>query len=341
MDYFYDLSLFFLKTLTVVMGLLTVILIPLAVSQKKKTDKKKKLELEDLKDQFKNYIQEFYRTHLNKKSYKIHLKNLKKKKPEQNQDKDSSFVISFKGDKMATQVESLRDEVSLILNVANPADEVILLLESPGGSVASYGLAASQLARIRESQLKLTVCVDTVAASGGYLMACVAHQIISAPFAFIGSIGVLFQTPNIYEFLKKRDISFEEITAGKYKRTLTPFGKVTDEKKQKLQEQINLVHSQFQDFLKTYRKELDFDKVATGEAWLGQEALKLKLVDKLQCSDDYIIETLKSRNVYKIKLSSEKKLFEKIMKKISLIYPKAFLKDSKSFIPNEWENFHV
>lgn len=318
MDYLYDISLFFLKSLIIVAGLLVVILIPMIQSQKRKMGKKKKLELENLKDRFKSYIQEFHHIHLNKKNYKNYLKQLKKEKtPESEKERPSSFVISFTGDKMATQVESLRDEVSLILNIAKPEDEVILLLESPGGAVASYGLAASQLVRLRDKQLKLTVCVDTVAASGGYLMASTGHQILSAPFALIGSIGVLFQTPNIYEFLKKRDISFEEITAGKYKRTITPFGKITEEKKQKLQEQIELVYLQFKNFLKEYRKDLDFDKVATGEVWLGAEALKLNLVDKIQCSDDYIMEALKTHNVYKLKLKKEKNLWEKFTKKIS------------------------
>ena len=318
MDYLYDISLFFLKSLIIVVGLLIVILIPMIQSQKKKASKKKKLELENLKDRFKPYIQEFYQTYLNKKNYKNYLKQLKKEKPPE-KEKPNSFLISFTGDKMATQVESLRDEVSLILKIAKPEDEVILLLESPGGAVASYGLAASQLVRLRD-KLKLTICVDTVAASGGYLMASTGHQIISAPFALIGSIGVLFQTPNIHEFLKKRDISFEEVTAGKYKRTITPFGKITEEKKQKLQEQIDLVYLQFKNFLKEYRKDLDFEKVATGEVWLGAEALKLHLVDKIQCSDDYIMEALKTRNVYKIKLKEEKKLWEKFTKKISSKY---------------------
>lgn len=320
MDYLYDISLFFLKSLIIVVGLLVVILIPMIQSQKRKAGKKKKLELENLKNRFKPYIQEFHQAHMNKKKYKNYLKQLKKKEPiESEKEKPNSFLISFTGDKMATQVESLRDEVSLILNIAKPEDEVILLLESPGGAVASYGLAASQLVRLRD-RLKLTICVDTVAASGGYLMASTGHQIISAPFALVGSIGVLFQTPNIHEFLKKRDISFEEITAGKYKRTITPFGKITEEKKQKLQEQIDLVYFQFKNFLKKYRENLDFEKVATGEVWLGAEALKLHLVDKIQCSDDYIMEALKTRNVYKIKLKEEKKLWEKFTKKISSKY---------------------
>lgn len=318
MDYLYDISLFFLKSLIVAVSLLIVILAPMIQSQRKKASKKKKLELESLKDRFKPYIREFYQTHLNKKNYKNYLRQLKKEKPPE-KERPNSFLISFTGDKMATQVESLRDEVSLILKIAKPEDEAILLLESPGGAVASYGLAASQLVRLRD-KLKVTICVDTVAASGGYLMASTGHQIISAPFALIGSIGVLFQTPNIHEFLKKRDISFEEVTAGKYKRTITPFGKITEEKKQKLQEQIDMVYLQFKNFLKEYRKDLDFEKVATGEVWLGAEALKLHLVDKIQCSDDYIMEALKTRNVYKLKLKEEKKLWEKFTKKISSKY---------------------
>lgn len=301
-----------------VVGLLIVILALMIQSQRKKASKKKKLELENLKDHFNPYIQEFYQTHLNKKNYKNYLRQLKKKKPPE-KERLNSFLISFTGDKMATQVKSLRNEVSLILKIAKPKDEVILLLESPGGAVASYGLAASQLVRLRD-KLKLTICVDTVAASGGYLMASTGHQIISAPFALIGSIGVLFQTPNIHEFLKKRDISFEEVTAGKYKRTITPFGKITEEKKQKLQEQIDMVYLQFKNFLKKYRKDLDFEKVATGEVWLGAEALKLHLVDKIQCSDDYIMEALKTRTVYKLKLKEEKKLWEKFTKKIGSKY---------------------
>ena len=146
-------------------------------------------------------------------------------------------------------------------------------------------------------------------------MACVGNKILSAPFAFIGSIGVLYGIPNVHDLLKKNLITYEELTAGKYKRTLTPFGKVTEEKKEKLQEQINLVHEQFQSFLKKYRADLDFDKVATGEAWLGEEAFKLGLVDGIQCGDDYIMGRFETRDVYKVALKKDDSLLDKVFGK--------------------------
>ena len=109
----------------------------------------------------------------------------------------------------------------------------------------AYGLAASQMQRIRDKKLKLTVCVDKVAASGGYMMAVVADKIIAAPFAVLGSIGVLAQVPNFHRLLKKHDVDFEMLTAGKYKRTLTMFGENTDKGREKFQEDIEDTHVLF------------------------------------------------------------------------------------------------
>ena len=312
-----ELFLFALKAVIIVISLLAVILIPLIVAQGKnlKDKQKKKLHFENLKDKINNYTTELQGKILDKKKWKLYLKDLKKKDKEVKKTLPRSYVLEFVGDKMAAQTENLREEVSLILKVAKPEDEVILLLESRGGSVAHYGLAASQLKRLRDCGISLTVCVDKVAASGGYLMACVGNQILSAPFAFIGSIGVLYGIPNIHDLLKKNLVTYEELTAGKYKRTLTPFGKVTEEKREKLQEQINLVHQQFQGFLKQYRSDLDFNKVATGEAWLGEEALKLGLVDGIQCGDDYIMSRFKTRDVYKVALKKDDSLMDKIFGK--------------------------
>ena len=313
-----EILLFALKAIIIVLGLLAVILIPLLMAQGRgaRDKKKKKLHLENLKDKLQSHIAELKSKTLNKKEFKNYLKNLKKKTKEK-KSRPKSYVLEFIGDKTAGQTENLREEISLLLKVIQPEDEVILLLESRGGSVAHYGLAASQLKRLRDHNVPLVVCVDTVAASGGYLMACVANQILSAPFAFVGSIGVIYGIPNVHDLLKKNLITYEEMTAGKYKRTLTPFGKITEEKKGKLQEQLNLVHRQFQDFLKTYRSGLDFNKVATGEAWLGEEALKLGLVDKIRCSDDYIMDRLKSRNVYKVSLKKEESLADKVFGKFT------------------------
>ncbi|MCY4512740.1 MAG: protease SohB [Bdellovibrionales bacterium] len=300
-------------------GLLAVILIPLVVAQARnfKDRKKKKLYFEDLKDKLNNYTTELQGHILDKKKWKLYLKDLKKKKAKEAKTTvPKSYVLEFIGDKMASQTDNLREEISLILKIAKPEDEVIVLLESRGGSVAHYGLAASQLKRLRDHGISLTICVDKVAASGGYLMACVGNKILSAPFAFVGSIGVLYGIPNIHDLLKKNLITYEELTAGKYKRTLTPFSKVTEEKKEKLQEQINLVHEQFQSFLKQYRTDLDFDKVATGEAWLGEEALKLGLVDGIQCGDDYIMGRFKTRDVYKVALKKDDSLLDKVFGKV-------------------------
>ena len=199
------------------------------------------------------------------------------------------FVIDFDGDIQASAVEALREEISAILTLAEKSDEVLLRLESGGGVVHGYGLAASQLQRLRAHKISLTVAVDKIAASGGYLMACVADKIIAAPFAFIGSIGVLMQLPNLHRLLEHNKIDFEQLYAGEYKRTLTLFGENTDAARAKKQEELEEVHDQFKQFVSKSRPKLDINQVATGECWLGQRAAELGLVDELQTSDDYLM----------------------------------------------------
>ena len=311
--------LFFgLKAFIVVVSVLICVLVPIFVIRKSSPiDKdKKSLKLENLKKEYNDYIRQFYQKTMNKKNFKKYLKGFYKNEKKESP-KTSLFVLSFKGDIMASQVKNLRDEISFILEVAKPKDEVVILIESRGGSVSHYGLAANQLQRLRERDIPLTVCVDKVAGSGGYLMACVGNQILSSPFAFIGSIGVMFGVPNVHDFLKKHDVNYEEFTAGKFKRTVTPFGKITEEKKDRLQSQLNLIHDQFKNFVRRYR-EIDLEETATGEAWLAEEALKKGLVDKLQCSDDYILEQMKTRNVYKVSLKSPQSFFERILSKRSV-----------------------
>ena len=303
-------------------------------------DEKKQLKVENLKKKYEKYQDQFFHKTLNKKELKLYLSEKKtntskrtwkerffgqaKSKSDQPGSSEkvktettknpTLFVLSFEGDIMATEVKNLREEISFILNVAKPEDEILLLLESRGGSVSHYGLAANQLQRIRDHKIPLTICVDRIAGSGGYLMACVGNQILAAPFAFIGSIGVLAGIPNVHELLKKYNISYEEFTAGKYKRTVTPLGEITEEKKQRLQEQLNLIHIQFKNFVSRYRK-INMEEVATGEAWLAESALKKGLVDQLKCSDDYIREKIKTHDIYKISLKKEKTALEKWMDK--------------------------
>lgn len=222
------------------------------------------------------------------------------------------YVLDFDGDLRASEVASLRQEISAILTMAQSCDEVVVRLESPGGAVHGYGLAASQLQRLRERNIPLTVCVDKVAASGGYMMACVAERIIAAPFAIIGSIGVLAQIPNLHRLLKKHDIDFEQLSAGEYKRTLTWFGENTDQARKKMQQELAEVHDLFKQHVKTQRPDLDIDKIATGEHWLGSRALELGLVDKLQTSDDYLMALRNDAQLIELQYIEKKKFIDRL-----------------------------
>ncbi|MFZ7492036.1 protease SohB [Acinetobacter baumannii] len=223
------------------------------------------------------------------------------------------FVLDFKGDIQASAVENLREEITLILATAKAGrDRVVVRLESPGGMVHGYGLAAAQLVRLRDAGFHLTICVDKVAASGGYMMACIANEIISAPFAVVGSIGVVAQVPNFNRLLKEHNVDFELYTAGQYKRTVTMFGENTPEGKAKFEEELQQTHVLFKHFVEKYRPQLNVDKVATGEHWYGQDALDLNFVDKLQTSDEYLLALLPQHDVYVINTRKKATLGEKL-----------------------------
>jgi serine protease SohB len=229
------------------------------------------------------------------------------------QAKPRTFVLDFKGDMRASAVASLREEVSAVLQVARPGDDVLLKLENPGGTVHEHGLAASQLLRLKERGFPLTIAVDKVAASGGYLMACVADRLIAAPFAIIGSIGVLAQLPNFHRLLEEKGVDFEQVTAGRYKRTLTVFGKNTDEGREKLRQEVEDVHELFKTQIREYRPQVDLERVATGEYWHGIRALELKLVDELRTSDDVLLEAAKQRDLYHLAYKRRRALSERML----------------------------
>lgn len=236
----------------------------------------------------------------------------KEKKAKQKSD-ERIFVLDFKGDVQASAVAQLREEITLILSTAvADKDKVILRLESPGGLVHGYGLAAAQLQRLRDAGIHLTICVDKVAASGGYMMACLANHIISAPFAVLGSIGVVAQVPNFNRLLKEHHIDFEQFTAGEYKRTVTMFGENSDEAKAKFKEELQQTHQLFKHFVEKYRPQLDIAQVSTGEHWYGQDALDLKLVDELATSDDYILNLIEQHDVYLLHSRTKPTLGEKL-----------------------------
>lgn len=235
-----------------------------------------------------------------------------KKHKKQHEEKTRVFVLDFSGDIKASATEGLRHEITALLSLATPKDEVVLRLESAGGMVHSYGLASSQLARIRQAGVPLTVCIDKVAASGGYMMACIGEKIISAPFAILGSIGVVAQLPNVNRLLKKHDIDFEVLTAGEYKRTLTVFGENTEKGREKFQEDLDVTHQLFKNFVSRYRPQLVIDEVATGEVWLGVAALEKHLIDELKTSDEYLAERAKSAELFHLHYAERKSLQERV-----------------------------
>jgi serine protease SohB len=223
------------------------------------------------------------------------------------------FVLDFKGDLRASAAASLREEVTAVLGVASDRDQVLLRLENPGGTVHEHGFAASQLMRIKQRKLKLLIAVDKVAASGGYLMACVADHVLAAPFAVIGSVGVIAQLPNFHRLLEEHGVDFEQLTAGRYKRTLTLFGKNTDEGREKLRQELEEVHELFKAQIREHRPQVDVEQIATGEHWYGMRALELKLVDELRTSDDFLIEAAKERDLYHIAFKRKRSLPERML----------------------------
>jgi serine protease SohB len=272
-------------------------------------------EIESLRDGLRYEIltEEQAKAELKRKRKDEKLKRkAEKKMPPTETVRSRVFVLDFDGDVQASAVENLRKEISAVLQVAEGKDEIVVRLESPGGMVHSYGLAASQLRRITSQGVHLTVCVDQVAASGGYMMACIAEKILAAPFAVVGSIGVVAQIPNFHRLLKKNDIDVELLTAGEYKRTLTMFGQNTDSDRAKFQEELEDTHTLFKDFVRDNRRGLDIARVATGEHWYGLRAMDMGLVDELMTSDEYLLRRSKDAEVFEVSWQVKRSLAERL-----------------------------
>lgn len=313
MEFLADYGLFIAKLATVVIAILIVFTFLAALIMKakhKESETHGSLHIKKLNKKYQKFKETVLEEIASKKEYKKILKAAKK--AEKTAEKKRLFVLDFQGDIRASQVCNLREEITAILLACDKEDEVLLRLESPGGMVNTYGLAASQLQRLRDADIKLTVAIDKMAASGGYLMASVANEIMAAPFAIIGSIGVVFQLPNFHRYLDKKHIDFEQVTAGEYKRTLTVFGKNTDEDRAKVQEEINDIHAIFKDFLAEHRPQINLEKVATGEHWLASQAFQLKLVDKLSTSDAYLQKALDAFDIYKVAYKIKQPLSRRI-----------------------------
>ncbi len=332
-QFFFEYGLFAAKVATFVIAILVVIVASIVAARRVKRSMKGHIEttkINDEIDQMRTAIDagvsdpDTFKLHFKQKMRDKKLERKARRKALKQAAKGDQavdvavkararvFVLDFDGDLRASAVSRLRREITAVLSLARDDDEVVVRLESRGGMVHAYGLASSQLQRIKQHGVGLTVCVDKVAASGGYMMACVANRILAAPFAVLGSIGVIAQLPNFNRLLKKHDIDFEMITAGEYKRTLTILGENTDKGREKFTEEIEDIHLLFKEFVTEHRPGLDIGRVATGETWFGQRALDLKLVDELVTSDEYIAQKCEAADVFEVKYVEKKPLPERL-----------------------------
>ncbi len=327
MHYFPEFGMFLLRLVSVVVAAIIILLSFVAILGHSKPKTQGKLTIKKINDKFKDYHHTIAGAIKSKKTLKAFKKRSKKSSNTKNnlkQEKPRIFVLQFIGDMRASAVNALREEITALLTVANKNDEVLLCLESPGGVVNAYGLAASQLQRVRDAGIRLVIAVDKVAASGGYMMACVADHIIAAPFAIIGSIGVVAQIPNFHRFLQKKSIDFEQLTAGKHKRTLTVFGQNTDEGREKMQSEVNEIHQLFKDFISKHRNSIDINKVATGEYWYATQAIEYKLVDLLKTSDDYILAASKEKDIFELSYRIKQPITKRLSRSATQLFETLF-----------------
>jgi serine protease SohB len=308
---------FLLKALTCVFALLSSVAGIMALLKKSHLGEKNTLRLKKLNTHYQTLADTLNQTLLTKKAYKQYkITQKRQSKILLTSEKKRIFVLDFQGDWRASAVTALRKMVTAILQVATSQDTVLVRLESAGGLVSAYGLAASQLQRLKTQKIPVLVSVDKIAASGGYLMACVADKILAAPFAIIGSIGVVAQLPNFHRFLKKHEIDFELLTAGEHKRTLTVFGENNPKARQKMQSELEEIHNIFKTFVKQHRPQVAIDQIATGEHWLASQALEKQLVDQLISSDDYLLQAYTQTDIYHITYLTPKSWTERLTSKI-------------------------
>ncbi len=324
MEFLSDYGLFLAKSVTVIITVAVIVGIIASLGQRGKKHEKGHIEVVSLNETVASMSDALADVVVSPENRKTALKAKKKShKAEQKAEKKALkggsdplvkkrvFVLDFHGDLRASAVDNFREEITTVLAQASSDDEVVVRLESGGGMVPGYGLAASQLDRIKKKNIPLTVCIDKVAASGGYMMACVADRILAAPFAVIGSIGVVAQIPNVHRLLKKHDVDIELMTAGKYKRTLTMLGENTDEGREKFREELEDTHDLFKAFVGEHRPGLDIEEIATGEVWYGTLAIKKGLVDDTKTSDEYLTDQLDSADVFSVTYVHKKSLPEK------------------------------
>jgi serine protease SohB len=320
-----EYGLFLAKAVTIILAIIILFAFIVASISKNKSGKEK-LKIKKLNESYSNYKKILSHSILNKNALKQFTKEEKRKNKvaEKNSDRERIFVLDFNGDLKASAISSLREEITAILTIATPKDEVLVRLESPGGLVPCYGLGASQLKRLRDRDVNLTVAVDKISASGGYMMACVANKILAGPYSIIGSIGAIAQWPNFHRLLRRSGIDFEQIYAGKYKRTASLFGENTEMGRKKVQEDVDNVHTIFKEFIVENRPFVNIDEVATGEHWHGVQALTLKLVDELMTSDSYLLAASEEKDIFEVHYTLKKSIASKFSLSMKEMYHSLF-----------------
>jgi len=314
-EFLFLYGLFIAKIVT---GLVALIFVVVIIGGSRKKEEEANLKITNLNEKYNDIKSGVLQTLMDKKEYKSYLKNEAKENKKEKKSakvvntKPRMFVLNFEGDIKATEVATMREEVTAVLAVATPQDEVLMRLDNSGGVVHEHGLAASQLQRIKDANIKFTVSVDKVAASGGYMMACVADKIIAAPFAILGSIGVLAQLPNFNRLLDKIGVDWEQHTAGEYKRTVTMFGENSEKEREKLRLELQETHVLFRDFVSENRTKLNIEKVSTGEHWYGKQALDLNLVDEIITSDEFLIKALAEFDIYELSMEVKQKFQDRL-----------------------------
>lgn len=329
MEYMAQYGMFLAKVVTIVIAIAFVVAILASSSNRqKKGGAKGSIKVTKLNEHIRDMLESLQKAVLDKELLKLTLKQDKLQRKQElkavrqqrqkaaesdvTEHKKRVYVLNFKGDIAATGISSLREEITAVLSMAQVSDEVLLRLESPGGMVHAYGLASAQLTRIKEKKIPLTICVDKVAASGGYMMACLADRLVAAPFAIIGSIGVLVQMPNFHRVLKKNEVDYETIYAGEFKTTLTTFGEITQKGRDKVKEDVEDMHGLFKQWVKSHRPSVDIDKIATGEVWVGLQAKDRYMVDELKTSDEYLVNACESADVFEVEFELRKSIQDKV-----------------------------
>ncbi len=315
MAFWLDIADFALKALIIVVAIggLAILIVRLMRSAEPKD---REIKVRSLNERYDDMRDAMNGALLDKKQRKAHLKARKKALKALRGEAPGKriFVMAFKGDMRATAVKQLGQQIDAVLTVARPgADEVVLRLESPGGTVTGYGLGAAEILRLREHKLKVTASVDQVAASGGYMMASAADRIVAAPFAVVGSIGVVAPIPNLHRLLKKNEIDFEEMTAGEWKRSVSVLGEISPAGREHFRGKLEDTHGAFKAHVGRCRPKVDIARVANGDTWLASEAVDLELVDEIATGDELLFRARESARLYEVSVEARKNLLQQLL----------------------------